>query len=307
MPEAEPFTFIGVIETDDDGALVEDPTGALLTGFPFFPLKVNLLDDSGGFGTGTPYDYWATLGGYNKTAADSGTAVTPEQIALSLRNAVRLFWNLYGVSGSRSTPQGSGTDEANADNNLVEGKAQPVDRICGVENDNDGLSYGALLEYDPLIDNNRVEISSQLYGPSQVNETFLPIVRMYNGVTTNEDNFVGYGVSGVKFGGGVNLEDGIGGINYMLNDPVDLERAFIAINLASYGNAPLYNAEQQYIQFEGIDFLLNISASTTNLEGTTSIDTANLTATVTITGTSDSDGTYTLTLNSLEFYTYPTS
>ncbi len=54
-------------------------------GLPYCPPKVDV----------SSYDYWMTLGGTQK-----GNLPTGKQILLSLKNAIKLFWGLYGLNGN---------------------------------------------------------------------------------------------------------------------------------------------------------------------------------------------------------------
>lgn len=164
MPTATPFTALG--------------RG---NGFTFCPNKV---DVSG-------YDYWVTLGGYKKTDTSDPTQA---QVNLSLKNAMQLFWNLDGWTGrlyfndssssyeitSLSMKNGDwtvGNDEYYANKldgtQVDEPDFDPKDRVCY-------KSFQA------------TKYASYPYSGISLRGTF---VRMYNGATSDEDNFVGYGFS----------------------------------------------------------------------------------------------------------------
>jgi len=167
MPTATPFKALGAGN-----------------GFPLCLGKVNV----------STYDYWVTLGGYKKT--DGGTP-TDQQIADSLENAMQLFWNLDGWTGrlyfndyfssyeitSLSMKNGDWTvsgDEYYAyklDGTQVnEPDFDPKDRVC----------YKSF-----------VATKYASYPDSGISLSVTP-VRMYDGATSDEGNFVGYGFNAIS-------------------------------------------------------------------------------------------------------------
>ena len=107
--------------------------------------------------------HWITLGGYNKDAFDAETEVTDEQIELSHRNAMKLFYNLETVNGEAShASSGASVTELVLDQS-------PEDRVCET-----GIGGSA-------IDNP---------GPHAQISTGIIIARMVDGAT-----FLGYGIS----------------------------------------------------------------------------------------------------------------
>ena len=163
MPTATPFTALG--------------RG---NGFSFCPNKV---DVSG-------YDYWVTLGGYKKT--DTGDP-TQAQVNLSLKNAMQLFWNLDGWTGLLS----------------FVGVGDPSSEITSLSMKNGDWTVGNDGYYANKLDGTQVdepdfdpkdrvcyksfEVEKMVEDP--ISGIFLggAPVRMYNGDTSDEDNFVGYG------------------------------------------------------------------------------------------------------------------
>ena len=184
MPTADTFTALG--------------RG---NGFPFCPTKVNV----------SPYDYWSTLGGFKKT--DTGDP-TQAQIDLSLKNAMKLFWNLNGASATfADTYTAATTVEIDMDAGTYDSisfgsetsNQPPIDRICfeGYESYNKIILSG---RFDPVVD------LDQRIG----------IRRLYNGSTSDEDNFIGYGTEGVAFyltGGEYNVWLFLGSYLYGTNAP----------------------------------------------------------------------------------------
>ena len=160
MPEATPFTALG------NG-----------NGFPFCPEKIDV----------SSYDRWVTLGGTQK-----GSSPTDEEIQLSLKIAMAFFWNLYkipaaAVAEADASPAGTAIAEVTEAeiSAFVSGGnvTEPEERVCsdateGYASEVDTVNYGGSL----LV---RATATSQFY---------CEIVRMYDGSTGDESNFVGYGV-----------------------------------------------------------------------------------------------------------------
>lgn len=128
---------------------------------------------------------WCTLSGLS-----SGPA-SDESINASLRAAMQFFWNakeMYAVGSfnageSSSDPEGFSyrTLATLANANPVD--KEPIERVC-VNNIATGTKRA-------------VDATAPTLLAARVNITFNPrIIRMYNGSTANEDNFVGYGIDG---------------------------------------------------------------------------------------------------------------
>ena len=159
MPTATPFTALG--------------RG---NGFSFCPNKV---DVSG-------YDYWVTLGGYKKT--DTGDP-TQAQVNLSLKNAMQLFWNLDGWTGLLSFAGASDPYREITSLSMKNG-----DYYTYYANELDGTQVNEP-DFDPKdrVCYKSFEVEKMVEDP--ISGIFLggAPVRMYNGDTSDEDNFVGYG------------------------------------------------------------------------------------------------------------------
>lgn len=166
MPEAEPFAALG--------------RG---NGFPYCLIKSDI----------SSFTYWVTLGDYKKTDADSGVPVTQEQIDLSFENAMRLFWNIYrlnidvevvgeknGVSDT-ITYDFFGVNFFNENNEEIE-EAEPFKRVCQTSSNR---RVGSAIPED--------EENKPGYWANQL-EWGVNIHRYYNGDSSNEGNFIGYGL-----------------------------------------------------------------------------------------------------------------
>jgi len=170
MPTATPFTALGAGN-----------------GFPACLTKVNVADR----GDGSPYDYWTTLSGWSKVSTPADDAAKATSISESLQLAMKLFWNFNGLSmeDSGTTPNGhSYSDTWSVDMEAGVGEFEVMYFI------KIGLPYSVSNENKTP----RERVCYKIFGAYQeYGFAFFTvnIVRMYNGVTTDESNFVGYGVS----------------------------------------------------------------------------------------------------------------
>ncbi len=134
-------------------------------GFPFCLSKVNV----------SVYDHWTTLGGVNK----DNPASSDELIRRSLEAAMKLFWNL---------------DAINCDAKYLN-SASVSSAVMGVT---DGL--GSAIEPKDRVCKSDIRSSTTDPNGSYINEarvgSILNIRRLYDGITSDEDNFIGYGASG---------------------------------------------------------------------------------------------------------------
>jgi hypothetical protein len=141
-------------------------------GFPYCTAKI---DVSG-------YDFWTTLSGYNE--AGSSTAVTAAQIESSLQKAAQLYWNLWKLVYEYDDPDDAtyGTfyetvwmDTTTEPPTVATDEHPPSNRVCGSSSDR------ALETWNEFV---------------VLTYSDFAVARLYNGVTTDEDNFVGYGFNG---------------------------------------------------------------------------------------------------------------
>ena len=228
-----------------------------------FPSCVGKLDVS-------DYDYWTTLSGVNKDNPDA----SPELIQESLELAMKLFWNLNGVTG---TLGGGGTaitvdlDEGdfdgatwyNADTaEYVRGVNKlPHERACYSEW---AASTGFVSSDDFGTPSDGVRASGKIY-------------RMYN-----DGNFVGYGGAGFGF------------------ESIGLFETF-ALTAARHRD---YNDTTSYVDFDGMSFVGYYDAPFIADGYTTVSISSGTTATVTLSYDSGSSAVAG-SLSSPTFYTYP--
>jgi hypothetical protein len=160
MPEAEPFG------------------GGRGNGFPFCLSKVNVTDippES----IATESD-WLTLGGTRK-----GSTPTSQEISLSLVNAMNLFWNLSSATFTEIGEIPMGRYKLFGDTSVDSDLLPPLQQVCatsriGIISNGAYTRFCQYREVDPGISSIDYNCGSRIY-------------RMYNGDTSNENNFVGYG------------------------------------------------------------------------------------------------------------------
>jgi len=222
-----------------------------LGGFPFCPTKVDVSD----------FDKWTTLGGNKK-----GGSVT--ETGKGLAEAMKLFWNLNGVSGSIyddsfTIDLDAGDYDASSWVKIVDPpetesdvNKEPNERVCY-------SLWGATNGEDPD------DFESPYVGMRG------NIIGMYDGDTDDEDNFVGFGSSAFS---------------------AVYEGLFSALVLRAYFDDPADTGSVEYIEFAGMQFVAVWVAEAA--PGTTIAITGGTTVTV------KSNGTTVATLSSPSFYTY---
>jgi hypothetical protein len=115
MPTATSFTALG-----KGNGFLSCPTGYEdFFGDFVYPSRVNVSN----------YSVWTTLGGYNSNSV--GT-VTEEQIDLSRRRAMQLYWNLHQVNCSLSAVSQGATNQPYSESiTNVSTTNEPRERVCG--------------------------------------------------------------------------------------------------------------------------------------------------------------------------------
>ena len=108
----------------------------------------------------------------------SDTWAPPITNPLTLNQVMSLYWNLYGMVGT-ATATGTAGTSTQSDLNIPDAYA-PKDRVCG-DTDGDYSDYREDTAGAPDF-----PTTIQIVGVSS------GIIAMYDGVTTNEDNFIGY-------------------------------------------------------------------------------------------------------------------
>ena len=198
-------------------------TNGVYNGFPSCFQKVDIRG----------FDFWITASGYNKD--DSAQAPTQAQIDQSLQAAGKLFWNLHKVNVDTFYDEWSLSEQfvTGIDNGVVADAIEPRERVCGG-------SLSINLDIDRNIPIIRGEISTT------------DIHRFYNGATTDETNFIGYGF------GLIDLEAGISQASSTIATSADdLDVTHSLVWLGGYGmdydtgHTDVY----EYVERGGIHFL----------------------------------------------------
>tara|TARA_R110000796_G_scaffold14542_1_gene47550 strand:+ start:193 stop:1005 length:813 start_codon:yes stop_codon:yes gene_type:complete len=161
-------------------------------GFPFCLPVINVNDSP----DGTPYEYWITLGGTKK----GGDSPTQAEIDLSLANAMKLWWNYNGHTarlGQGDAPNTNYTDltiDVDEEEYRLPSQgsltkpfpfpAKPQSRACAgngwTNSDGTRLLFWTV--------GNQISFFGL--------RTTMFIVKMYDGSTDDESNFLGYGANG---------------------------------------------------------------------------------------------------------------
>jgi len=247
--------------------------------FPFCPGKV---DVSG-------FDYWTTLGGTQK-----GNTPTDQEIALSLINATKLYWLFFRISAYNDfDSDGAFNDFIDAEGHYTDregwkfifGQPEPIKRVCKTEDGFGGLGNSVSMT---RVTNNSIALAFQMQTTSG------NVMRLYDGDTTNESNFVGYGLKSNPFAArdttniiGLNIYSGSSGC---------------AVQLNSYGDTPTIGAgeisDEAYVIFNGIHFVCCAWSRNTKSGVSGTANAANLEAS----WTRNASEFYETRLSSIQFY-----
>lgn len=270
--------------------------------------KVNMADR----GDGSPHDYWSTLGGVTKDSP----APTAGKIQKSFRNAMKLYWNLYSVTALYSEPGIEATLDLEADDTFDEedfdlgfgtsasaGSPQPLGRVCGKrlgEGATPPKRYGFFMVKNFSLSDSvfsvPIRVQSDIYGQHG------GIVRMYNGDTSDEANFVGYGIKSSQPEFADDTEPWLTGPGGLQNEAISVSIFDVAaINLRSYISFDSgMSHDVVYKNFEGMDFVAVAANFIFGDDGSGNIeDAANLQVEY-----EDSLNSFILTLSALGFYDY---
>jgi len=249
-------------------------------GFSFCPSKINVSN----------YARWITLGGTQK-----GNSATNSEIQTSFVNAVKIFWNTNQPDGSPNTSKGGGlgdiiirTDGSTGD------PLEPINRACRL---------GGAVYSDSGTSGDDTFTSSFSMGAS----ISLGIFRMYDGPTDNEDNFVGYGWSGIHFDASVDDSPG-------QNAPADAEagdaRSSVQMQSALFSLDPSPYpdpAEFAYTTISGIPIAVLVSAHADQsaVDGSSSVSRNASSASASGSYSNDfCSGSVSTNITGLDFYTY---
>jgi hypothetical protein len=138
-------------------------------GFPFCPPKVDVSSD----------DLWSTIDGYNKSSTGTRTAAG---IIESKRLAMLYVWNTYQINGSVAVGSDSLSNVNSEDDTSSGNPLPPKLRVCLDGSD----GFGDQIE---------TEDADGFPVASLALDVPLSVTAMYNGSTSNESNFIGYGIA----------------------------------------------------------------------------------------------------------------
>jgi len=251
-------------------------------GFPFCLSKVNVSN----------YARWITLGGTQK-----GNSATNSEIQTSLVNAVKIFWNTNKPVGSPNTSKGGGLGDIIIRKEGSTGDPlEPIDRAC-----KPGAGGAVYTDFGTSGDDAFRSSFSMAAGIS------LGIFRMYDGPTDDEDNFVGYGWSGIHFDATVNDSPGE---NAPVNAQAGDARSSVQMRSALFSLAPSPTpdpAEFAYTTISGIPIAVLVSAyadqSAAGGSSSASRDAPNASASGSYSNNFCS-GSVSTNISDLDFYTY---
>jgi len=265
MPVADPFSTIGKLNG--------------------FPRCVASVDVSG-------IDFWTTYSGYN---ASDTEPVTEQQIRRSHYLAGLMFWNLYAVNASVDITNPDGTvseshlnvDGGNATDlssttgaNGSDGsfpRPEPVDRVCP------GLEFGFVRTLLNTVNADGDVVIS-------FNPTF--VIRLYDGDTSEKENFVGYGA------GVIGPDASIVSLHSDAGDAVTA-----TVNLYGFLDDNVSIGDTAYTEIGGFHFVCFADFNDGGGVGSGDADAASRTASVTA-DVGGSTRTAAASIDSLEFYTY---
>tara|TARA_B100000989_G_C19491332_1_gene449955 strand:- start:52 stop:894 length:843 start_codon:yes stop_codon:yes gene_type:complete len=151
------------------------------------------------------FSHWVTLGGYQKTAADAGTSVTQDQINLSFANGMKLFWNTYRFNiDIEVVGTNSGSTETYTKSFFKTGFILTLDTSTGLYDDSE--PFERVCAFADAPPGNPLFLGSTITNREDVGNFFvnraqydISIHQYYNGSTSNESNFIGYGLGGLFF------------------------------------------------------------------------------------------------------------
>ena len=270
MPTATPFTALG--------------RG---NGFPFC---VTIKRDVSAFFK------WTTLGGTQK-----GSSPSNSEIQTSLANAVKIFWNtnqlLCSVASSKTSialPSIIYRKEGSSFINPTTDPEEPKDRVC---ERNSQTAYKNLYVAGP----NNGTITGSIN---------LAIMRMYDGNTSNEGNFVGYGLTG----GFVVTAQAADEEGPNPGDPTSSGFAEVQIKVSSSVTDPsfghesgTFDSDTAYKTFNGFPMAVSVfaTATATKAGSSTSFSADASTASGSASySNSDISGSVSASITGLDLYTY---
>lgn len=242
------------------------------------------------------YQDWATLGGNKKVGGSFN-------YANELKAIMKLYWNLEQITGNvNSTFSKTSTGESGSGNSgtsYFKVNKEPKERVCYT------YPFGwrdfATGYFSSTSLGGRLAINATNPQGSTVGNVYF--VKMYNGSTSNEANFVGFGINAV---------DDTGFSTYGYNHRADLsagvETVTAAVYLLSFTNQTDVDTATEkksisYFTSNSVTFLSVARATGGNTNATPSftVGTTNASASY---STSDETAAVGASVTSLDFYSY---
>lgn len=287
MPEAEPFSILGHFPVDE-----VDPQ--------CFAKNKDV----------SSFDYWTTLSGFTKDDADAGTRVTQKQIGDSLNNATKLYWYAYGMNYTSETNAGGVLNNSlNADTAPFKwGYEEPFRRICKIDFFEFDYTPGYGVRFmDGAGFNEPTGISIHSLEEFGIGEDQFPIVRMYNGDTTDEDNFVGYGLGRVYSAMVVAGPGFLPIYGYraftMESDGGNYCQALVALISHTFDESAFRDVDYAYVELNGVHFLCVANGFATGTGSSVTLDASILSASAQVPANSPDDAVLSsITIDSIGFY-----
>ena len=275
---------------------------------------------------------FAALGrgnGFKRCLPKTDVSVYDHFEPLTLSQAMNFIWNVSGATTSflssiSKTLVEDGTTEINYTFNKNSNGAytvtpEPVERTCGNNLDIDPIEYVVEMTESELDETD----GAGCQGRSKFHDAFLgnlTVVRMYNGSTDNESNFVGYGIPELYSSPATSAHNN-GALSVSAN-----------INIGSYmdgqsesgtdgagtGEVSIYRRQASVLNINGMNFRSYTQAVAQGPESelspsfTVNSSTASVSDGYTVTSDNPSGGTNSVTVSSsaqvsapnLNFYTY---
>ena len=243
-------------------------TNGVYTGFPSCFDKIDVSE----------FDLWTTASGYNKD--DSAQAPTQSQIDQSLQAVGKLFWNLHKVTLDTFYDEWSLSEQfvTVTENGGVDDATEPSERVCG-----GFVSFSAKTDLNTFV--------KTLVDLTQASG----IQRFYNGATTDEANFIGYGFGLIDLEAGIYQADST---IFTSADDLDVTHSLVWLGGYSMDYDTGHTDVYEYIERSDIHFLFAGHAQGSWAE----VDAETLMAK---TSNFQNDAIYTKAqITGLEFYTY---
>jgi hypothetical protein len=279
--------------------------------------------------TATPFIALGKGNGFKSCIPKTDVSVYDHFEPLTLGQAMNFIWNVSGATTSflssiSKTLVQDGTTEIDYTFNKNSNGAytvtpEPVERTCGNNLDIDPIEYVVEMTESELDETD----GAGCQGRSKFHDALLgnlTVVRMYNGSTDNESNFVGYGIPELYSSTAQSAHnDGALSVSANINISSYMDgQSESGTDGAGTGEVSIYRRKALVLNINGINFRSYTQAVAQGPESklspsfTVNSFTASVSDGYTVTGDNPSGGTNSVTISSsaqvsapnLEFYTY---